>query len=140
MKLLIRACFIVSSVAGRLFVILSYVVCMCEDNGDKTQCERWRDASWTQPGEYQPKCTETGDFAPLQCHANTRECWCVRPDGQEITGTRISRGHKPVCPPDRGMLTAIQLRGLFSLAHYLAHVFPYGISRRAMRNSGVPRK
>lgn len=74
------------------------------DDGDKTQCERWRDAPWTQPGEYQPKCTETGDFAPLQCHANTRECWCVHPDGQEITGTRISRGHKPVCPPDRGPL------------------------------------
>ena len=29
MKLLIRACFIVSSVAGRLFVILSCMLCAC---------------------------------------------------------------------------------------------------------------
>lgn len=42
-----------------------------------------------------PSCTSTGAFQEVQCWGG--ECWCVDPQGQEVSGSRIS-GHPPRCP------------------------------------------
>lgn len=74
-----------------------------EGSGDpprgRTRCEQMRDADWTYPGAYRPRCTADGEFEPIQCHEGTgsRECWCVRSDGQEISGTFTRGPNEPVC-------------------------------------------
>lgn len=44
---------------------------------------------------YVPRCTSGGAFQQIQCGAV--ECWCVDPQGQEVSGTRTTR-HPPRCP------------------------------------------
>ena len=39
-----------------------------------------------------PRCSQTGDFEPIQCtnELNSTDCWCVDEYGVEIAGTRKS--------------------------------------------------
>jgi len=67
---------------------------------NQTRCILLRDADRTYSGGYRPQCTDTGDFAPMQCHAGTGECWCVRPDGSEIEGTKAHVPDRPDCSHD----------------------------------------
>jgi len=66
-------------------------------------CVQLRDAQYLHPGSYRPQCTETGDFAAMQCHAATGECWCVRRNGQEIPGTITRAPRRPLCHRHDGM-------------------------------------
>ncbi|XP_059814006.1 nidogen-2 isoform X2 [Hypanus sabinus] len=71
----------------------------------QTVCERWRFSLLEHYGgrpaddQYVPRCTEFGDFSPLQCHGNSGYCWCVDKDGREIQGTRTEPGTPPACIP-----------------------------------------
>ena len=38
------------------------------------------------PGQYTPKCSADGTFREMQCDG--RECWCAKPDGEKVYGTR----------------------------------------------------
>lgn len=42
-----------------------------------------------------PRCTSSGAFQEVQC--GRVECWCVDPQGQEVSGTRTTR-YPPRCP------------------------------------------
>jgi len=92
-------CLCAESVGSRFVKLLRVVfTCVDEDLGPTpTRCEQLRDARWSYPGAYRPQCTESGDFAPMQCHAGTGECWCVQRDGQEIPGTIRRTPNRPVC-------------------------------------------
>uniref|UniRef100_A0A8C9G4S1 Thyroglobulin n=1 Tax=Pavo cristatus TaxID=9049 RepID=A0A8C9G4S1_PAVCR len=46
---------------------------------------------------YIPKCEEAkGVFSPVQCTQDEESCWCVFDNGEEVPGTRVSRG-RPSC-------------------------------------------
>ncbi|XP_072050232.1 uncharacterized protein [Amphiura filiformis] len=50
------------------------------------------------PGKYIPQCTETGEFAQIQCHGSIGHCWCVNENGEELAGTRRRPGEgEPAC-------------------------------------------
>ncbi|KAK2909632.1 thyroglobulin isoform X2 [Channa argus] len=42
-----------------------------------------------------PSCSSSGGFQEVQCWGG--ECWCVDPQGQEVTGSRTA-GRRPRCP------------------------------------------
>ncbi|XP_067840235.1 nidogen-1 [Heptranchias perlo] len=71
----------------------------------KTQCERHRDSVLgdIQPrgprpgGHYIPQCDAHGNYVAVQCLTNQESCWCVDRNGNEIAGTRTSRGVQPPC-------------------------------------------
>uniref|UniRef100_UPI00398F077B nidogen-1 n=1 Tax=Pristiophorus japonicus TaxID=55135 RepID=UPI00398F077B len=71
----------------------------------KTQCERHRDSVLAdiQPRgprpviEHIPQCDAHGNYAAVQCTSNQETCWCVDTNGNEIAGTRTSRGVRPPC-------------------------------------------
>ncbi|XP_034466617.1 thyroglobulin isoform X2 [Hippoglossus hippoglossus] len=42
-----------------------------------------------------PTCTSSGGFQEVQCQGG--DCWCVDPQGQEVTASRTS-GRRPRCP------------------------------------------
>ena len=47
-----------------------------------------------------PECDDKGNFAPVQCFEHDsypKQCWCVDRDGQEIRGSRITNGTRPLC-------------------------------------------
>ncbi|CAB1321305.1 unnamed protein product [Coregonus sp. 'balchen'] len=44
---------------------------------------------------YVPSCDDNGQYQEIQCQGS--ECWCVDPQGQEVTGSR-SKGQRPRCP------------------------------------------
>jgi len=48
-------------------------------------------------GAYRPQCSLTGAFEPVQCHASTRQCWCVNSEGIEKFGTRVRSPAVPSC-------------------------------------------
>lgn len=48
-------------------------------------------------GAYIPKCTYEGEFAPVQCHTSSGECWCVDLLGQEVPGTKKRAPDSPDC-------------------------------------------
>ncbi|NP_001279078.1 HLA class II histocompatibility antigen gamma chain [Callorhinchus milii] len=62
----------------------------------KTNCQRERDRIKLMPGVYEPTCDKAGDYTAEQCHASSGYCWCVKPDGTEIPGTRV-RGQRLHC-------------------------------------------
>ena len=75
-----------------------------------SKCEEIRDGL-TYPTSYRPQCTADGEFAPVQCHREYGECWCVDRDGIE---TAVERTRYPVRPdcgtgtvPVRGMLAPV---------------------------------
>ena len=80
---------------GRLFVN-TIVLCLCAEF-PLIECVQMRDNKWTSRGEYRPRCTENGDYAPMQCHEGTGECWCAYPDGREVPGTKIWDSRPPDC-------------------------------------------
>lgn len=59
-----------------------------------SKCEEIRDGL-TYPTSYRPQCTADGEFAPVQCHREYGECWCVDRDGIE---TAVERTRYPVRP------------------------------------------
>ncbi|XP_069741272.1 nidogen-1 [Narcine bancroftii] len=71
----------------------------------KTLCERHRDdllsdiqSRGLRPIEhYIPQCDAQGNYLPVQCHQAQQSCWCVDVNGNEIAGTRASRGVRPPC-------------------------------------------
>ncbi|XP_032883212.1 nidogen-2 isoform X26 [Amblyraja radiata] len=71
----------------------------------QTVCERWRSSLLEHYGgspaddQYVPRCTEFGEFSPLQCHGNSGYCWCVDQEGREMPGTRTEPGTPPACIP-----------------------------------------
>eukprot|EP00929_Paragymnodinium_shiwhaense_P067807 TRINITY_DN34092_c0_g2_i2.p1 TRINITY_DN34092_c0_g2~~TRINITY_DN34092_c0_g2_i2.p1 ORF type:complete len:631 (-),score=102.64 TRINITY_DN34092_c0_g2_i2:65-1957(-) len=71
---------------------------------DQTRCEQQRDVAdallqQRRIGVFVPRCDDDGDFAPIQCHASTGQCWCVDEAGDELSGTRSRPGPmvKDVC-------------------------------------------
>lgn len=53
--------------------------------------------SQRQPGLYVPRCTSSGEFAPVQCNGGTDECWCADKHGQLIPGTKRRAPDSPNC-------------------------------------------
>ncbi|KAG8001765.1 SPARC-related modular calcium-binding protein 1, partial [Nibea albiflora] len=50
-----------------------------------------------QEERFIPECTADGRYSPVQCHAATRYCWCVRVEsGRPLPGTSV-RYHIPDC-------------------------------------------
>ncbi|XP_055968176.1 thyroglobulin [Sorex fumeus] len=48
---------------------------------------------------YIPQCDASGQWDPMQCHAQTGHCWCVDRKGQYIPASLTSRSSKtPQCP------------------------------------------
>ncbi|KFV40071.1 Thyroglobulin, partial [Tyto alba] len=46
---------------------------------------------------YIPQCEgDNGTFSPVQCSQDQENCWCVFDNGEEVPGSRISRG-RPAC-------------------------------------------
>uniref|UniRef100_A0A8D0EIS2 Thyroglobulin n=1 Tax=Strix occidentalis caurina TaxID=311401 RepID=A0A8D0EIS2_STROC len=46
---------------------------------------------------YIPQCEgDNGTFSPIQCSQDQKSCWCVFENGEEVPGTRVSRG-RPAC-------------------------------------------
>uniref|UniRef100_A0A8C0EQJ8 Thyroglobulin n=1 Tax=Bubo bubo TaxID=30461 RepID=A0A8C0EQJ8_BUBBB len=46
---------------------------------------------------YIPQCEgDSGTFSPIQCSQDQKSCWCVFENGEEVPGTRVSRG-RPAC-------------------------------------------
>ena len=57
-------------------------------------------SSLGKTGVFIPTCDENGDFSPVQCYGSIGYCWCARPDGTEIDGTRIQTRdgtRPPIC-------------------------------------------
>lgn len=48
-------------------------------------------------GAIKPRCTDEGEYEPVQCQGS--ECWCVDVVGNEIVGTTTNLPNKPKCPP-----------------------------------------
>ena len=95
-------------------IVCNTAVC-CEDAvADLTRCEQLRAAMSNYEGAYQPQCDENGEFAPMQCNDATGECWCVRPNGQDIPGTITREPHRPVCSRE-GRLHAVCSCPVFAL-------------------------
>ncbi|XP_077127845.1 thyroglobulin [Ranitomeya variabilis] len=44
-----------------------------------------------------PRCSDSGDYEPVQCDQQLGECWCVDSEGMEIYGTR-QMGAPQQCP------------------------------------------
>ena len=63
--------------------------------GRGTKCIEQRRQALTQPqrqrgaSTYIPECTTEGAFAEVQCHQETRYCWCVTPEGTPIPGSSV---------------------------------------------------
>ncbi|KAM9352691.1 thyroglobulin [Symphorus nematophorus] len=57
-----------------------------------------------------PSCTSSGAFQEVQCRGE--ECWCVDPQGQEVSGSRTA-GRRPRCPSrcERERATALKVKG-----------------------------
>lgn len=54
-----------------------------------TPCQLQVSQSARLIGAFTPQCdSDDGSYLPSQCHASSGFCWCVRPDGSEIDGTR----------------------------------------------------
>jgi len=72
-----------------------------------TKCQEQRLIAGKTPGEHQPKCSEAGDFEPVQCNAGY--CWCVSPTGDEISATRLRATlQRPDCRNlDRGQVRVV---------------------------------
>ncbi|KAM6126150.1 LOW QUALITY PROTEIN: thyroglobulin [Pterocles gutturalis] len=46
---------------------------------------------------YIPQCEgDNGTFSPMQCSQDQESCWCVFDNGEEVPGTRVSKG-TPAC-------------------------------------------
>ncbi|XP_071446451.1 SPARC-related modular calcium-binding protein 1 isoform X2 [Hetaerina americana] len=58
--------------------------------------ERRRQGQQTSGSLFLPVCLDDGNYAPVQCHADTGYCWCVTPDGRPFPDTSV-RGGKPKC-------------------------------------------
>ncbi|XP_069478248.1 thyroglobulin [Ambystoma mexicanum] len=46
---------------------------------------------------YVPQCSDSGEFLPMQCDLEMKQCWCVDAEGMEIYGTR-QPGKISQCP------------------------------------------
>ncbi|XP_046362558.1 syndecan-like isoform X1 [Haliotis rufescens] len=64
-----------------------------------TPCENLREASKHLLGNYVPRCTPSGQYAPMQCrgHPGTGKCWCSDSNGAEIPGTALDPPRAPDC-------------------------------------------
>lgn len=69
-------------------------------SGGPTECEllRTRLNEEGTIGLYIPRCTETGQFQPKQCHYNTGQCWCVDEAGLRIDGSQRLYDEPMDCP------------------------------------------
>ncbi|XP_070823078.1 thyroglobulin [Chaetodon trifascialis] len=57
-----------------------------------------------------PSCTPSGAFQEVQCRGD--ECWCVDPQGREVSGSRAA-GRRPRCPSrcERERAMALKVKG-----------------------------
>ncbi|KAM3613491.1 uncharacterized protein V6R79_000394 [Siganus canaliculatus] len=57
-----------------------------------------------------PRCTPSGAFQEVQCQG--AECWCVDPQGLEVSGSRVA-GRRPRCPSpcETQRATALKVKG-----------------------------
>ena len=56
--------------------------------GEKTECQLQKekeDKKTNTPLKLDVRCTETGEYAPLQCFPESKFCYCAAPDGTQIT-------------------------------------------------------
>ncbi|XP_075125694.1 saxiphilin-like [Leptodactylus fuscus] len=64
----------------------------CGEAAKETPCLKARQSAMSaghpMPGAFVPDCDENGSYRPKQCHGSTGYCWCVRENGDEITGSR----------------------------------------------------
>ena len=49
----------------------------------------------TITGTFTPTCEEDGYYSPKQFYGVSGESWCVTRDGEEVEGTRTTRGQPP---------------------------------------------
>lgn len=64
----------------------------------RTMCEKVRDQLQQQhQGAYIPRCTNSGDYAAVQCNYDTGECWCVTKAGDKIPDTARRHPLQPNC-------------------------------------------
>lgn len=64
------------------------------DEEDLTTCQR---QAAKMPSAFSPKCTQDGEFEPVQCNDRSRECWCVDKEGKEKPGSRLPHPNRPRC-------------------------------------------
>nr|XP_056710635.1 thyroglobulin [Euleptes europaea] len=74
----------------------SSIACLsfCQLQKQRILVGRYINSSTTS---YIPQCLDSGDFDPIQCDVDLRQCWCVDVEGMEIYGTR-QRGKPTQCP------------------------------------------
>lgn len=79
-----------------------------EDFRQLTGCQQLRYIYQQQNigSSFIPKCSENGQFEPIQCNNETDICWCVDQQGFEIAGTRTNSFNLVNCsaPRDCGSL------------------------------------
>ncbi|XP_067666218.1 syndecan-like isoform X2 [Haliotis asinina] len=70
-----------------------------------TPCENLREASKHLLGNYVPRCTQSGQYAPMQCrgHPGTGKCWCSDSNGAEIPGTALEPPMAPDCETGKNL-------------------------------------
>ena len=66
-----------------------------------TACEVLRNTALQATSVFKPECDADGEFKKRQCIIDVgtkrRNCWCVDPQGLEITGTRMIDPALPDC-------------------------------------------
>ena len=61
-----------------------------------TDCQLDRLHAAGRPGQFQPECTNDGQYKPVQCENGI--CWCVDRFGNEIYGTKTYGAPQSKCP------------------------------------------
>lgn len=64
-------------------------------------CAKQLASTMAMPGAFVPKCDNTGNFSPVQCHGSVGTCWCADSSGKEVKGSRMSVRHGDVLTPER---------------------------------------
>ncbi|XP_022806051.1 uncharacterized protein LOC111343164 [Stylophora pistillata] len=68
----------------------------CADPANLTDCQLDRLHAAGRPGQFQPECTNDGQYKPVQCENGI--CWCVDRFGNEIYGTKTYGAPQSKCP------------------------------------------
>ncbi|KAI2795851.1 hypothetical protein RDWZM_009717 [Blomia tropicalis] len=99
----------------------------------QTACQKQKEKEATNnsPLKLDVKCTENGDYAPLQCFPGNKFCYCALPDGTQVTqpsrnrkfcacdllkydaDKKLNINGRPIDPPSGTWVPKCQRDGLF---------------------------
>lgn len=76
-----------------------------------TACENLRNTAVQATSVFKPECDTDGEFKKRQCMIDAgnkqKNCWCVDPQGIEITGTRMTGTGMPDCSFGENLSTCV---------------------------------